>query len=147
MSKHRRRYTFYLEADLAEEWAEWFEKLEGHTMNKKFNNWVRAQIHKPSKEEWKKKIQEEREPQYERILQIAESCVYHAINKNEDWYCERKKIPKEVCIAQLRRFMAMGKRCHPPKTYKKRIQQQPSRYDGKIKYGVGPIYQGDAGEI
>ena len=123
----KRRYHFDLfDERRIEAFENWF-KEKG--LSQTVRDFIQNQLVQPTKEEWKQSIQqkqdvEEREPQYKRLLEIAGSCVYHAADKNGDWYCERKKIPMEVCVAQLRRFMAMGNRCHPPKKQKFKAYKQ-----------------------
>jgi hypothetical protein len=50
----------------------------------------------------------------------APKCDYHSSSEGQ-WYCNREKIPKEVCRQTYRKF---GKSCLPRRVLEKRLKEE-----------------------
>lgn len=47
-------------------------------------------------------------------------CFYHAVTDKGEWYCDLKKIPKEVCLKRQQRYISQDRRCYPSTKSKRR---------------------------
>lgn len=63
----------------------------------------------------------------------APKCDYHSFS-DEQWYCNREKIPKDVCLQTYRKF---SKDCAPRRVMEKRLiektRQEQQRYSEKTR--------------
>ena len=71
-------------------------------------------------------------------------CNYLAFTEKGVWYCETKKIEKEVCLQQWKRYIAMKLRCRP--LHKKRprtptYREKPARTKVTSKMVQCPTYK------
>jgi len=68
----------------------------------------------------------------------APNCAYHVLS-DDKWFCDVKKIEREVCISRYRRHCSEGKKCLPEKL---EPRPRPARFI-KDDSGRGKVDWGD----
>ena len=128
------KFQVWMKADQYERFLKELQTFGGATITEQFQNfwnWYlyakqEGKLLKPETQETVK-----RDPD-------APNCAYHVLS-DDKWFCDVKKIEREVCISRYRRHCSEGKKCLPEKL---EPRPRPARFI-KDDSGRGKVDWGD----